>query len=172
MEDDILNNVDMGDVGTNIANTETVFAFSLSGNSSMTKAGEITENPNDVTSTESSISNCFVAIIKDGNVLSSYWYATSDLQTSSESFTTDIKRHMIVKVPSDKPALTAYAVANLTQTTADKLLTCTTIAGIRDVELAEHPNFLVKVGEQPIGAYETTTQLATHDDGNCNKINT
>lgn len=170
MEDDILNNVDMGDVGTNIANTETVFAFSLSGNSSMTKAGEITENPNDVTSTESSISNCFVAIIKDGNVLSSYWYATSDLQTSSESFTTDIKRHMIVKVPSDKPALTAYAVANLTQTTADKLLTCTTIAGIRDVELAEHPNFLVKVGEQPIGAYETTTQLATHDDGNCNKI--
>ena len=170
MEDDILNNVDMGGVGTNIANTEAVFAFSLSGNSSMTKAGEITENPNDVTSTESSISNCFVAIIKDGNVLSSYWYATSDLQTSSESFTTDIKRHMIVKVPSDKPALTAYAVANLTQTTADKLLTCTTIAGIRDVELAEHPNFLVKVGEQPIGAYETTTQLATHDDGNCNKI--
>ena len=128
------------------------------------------ENITDVTSTESSISNCFVAIIKDGNVLSSYWYATSDLQTSSESFTTDIKRHMIVKVPSDKPALTAYAVANLTQTTADKLLTCTTIAGIRDVELAEHPNFLVKVGEQPIGAYETTTQLATHDDGNCNKI--
>lgn len=43
MEDDILNNVDMGDVGTNIANTEAVFAFSLSGNSSMTKAGEITE---------------------------------------------------------------------------------------------------------------------------------
>lgn len=64
MEDDILNNVDMGGVGTNIANTEAVFAFSLSGNSSMTKAGEITENPNDVTSTESSISNCFVAIIK------------------------------------------------------------------------------------------------------------
>ena len=73
MEDDILNNVDMGGVGTNIANTEAVFAFSLSGNSSMTKAGEITENPNDVTSTESSISNCFVAIIKDDNVLSSYW---------------------------------------------------------------------------------------------------
>ena len=169
MEDDILNNVDMGGVGTNIANTEAVFAFSLSGNSSMTKAGEITENPNDVTSTESSISNCFVAIIKDDNVLSSYWYATSDLQTSSESFTTDIKRHMIVKVPSDKPALTAYAVANLTQTTADKLLACTTIAGIRDVELAE-PNFLVKVGEQPIGSYKTTTQLATHDDVNCNKI--
>ena len=69
MEDDILNNVDMGDVGTNIANTETVFAFSLSGNSSMTKAGEITENPNDVTSTESSISNCFVAIIKDGLIV-------------------------------------------------------------------------------------------------------
>ena len=169
MEDDILNNVDMGGVGTNIANTEAVFAFSLSGNSSMTKAGEITENPNDVTSTESSISNCFVAIIKDDNVLSSYWYATSDLQTSSESFTTDIERHMIVKVPSDKPALTAYAVANLTQTTADKLLACTTIAGIRDVELAE-PNFLVKVGEQPIGSYKTTTQLATHDDVNCNKI--
>ena len=161
--------VDMGGVGTNIANTEAVFAFSLSGNSSMTKAGEITENPNDVTSTESSISNCFVAIIKDDNVLSSYWYATSDLQTSSESFTTDIERHMIVKVPSDKPALTAYAVANLTQTTADKLLACTTIAGIRDVELAE-PNFLVKVGEQPIGSYKTTTQLATHDDVNCNKI--
>ena len=170
MEDDILNNVDMGGVGTNIANTEAVFAFSLSGNSSMTKAGEITENPNDVTSTESSISNCFVAIIKDDNVLSSYWYATSDLQTSSESFTTDIERHMIVKVPSDKPALTAYAVANLTQTTADKLLACTTIADIQDVELAEHPNFLVKVGEQPIGSYKTTTQLATHDDGNCNKI--
>lgn len=170
MEDDILNNVDMGGVGTNIANTEAVFAFSLSGNSSMTKAGEITENPNDVTSTESPISNCFVAIIKDDNVLSSYWYATSDLQTSSESFTTDIKRHMIVKVPSDKPALTAYAVANLTQTTADKLLACTTIADIQDVELAEHPNFLVKVGEQPIGSYKTTTQLATHDDGNCNKI--
>ena len=66
-------------------------------------------------------------------------------------------------------ALTAYAVANLTQTTADKLLACTTIAGIRDVELAE-PNFLVKVGEQPIGSYKTTTQLATHDDVNCNKI--
>ena len=128
MEDDILNNVDMGGVGTNIANTEAVFAFSLSGNSSMTKAGEITENPNDVTSTESSISNCFVAIIKDDNVLSSYWYETSDL-----------------------------------------LLACTTIAGIRDVELAE-PNFLVKVGEQPIGSYKTTTQLATHDDVNCNKI--
>ena len=91
-------------------------------------------------------------------------------QTSSESFTTDIERHMIVKVPSDKPALTAYAVANLTQTTADKLLACTTIADIQDVELAEHPNFLVKVGEQPIGSYKTTTQLATHDDGNCNKI--
>ena len=72
---------------------------------------------------------------------------------------------MIVKVPSDKPALTAYAVANLTQTTADKLLACTTIADIQDVELAEHPNFLVKVGEQPIGSYKTTTQLATHDDG-------
>lgn len=43
MEDDILNNVDMGGVGTNIANTEAVFAFSLSGKSSMTKAGEITE---------------------------------------------------------------------------------------------------------------------------------
>ena len=157
MEDDILNNVDMGGVGTNIANTEAVFAFSLSGNSSMTKAGEITENPNDVTSTESSISNCFVAIIKDDNVLSSYWYATKRFADSSESFTTDIKRHMIVKVPSDKPALTAYAVANLTQTTADKLLACTTIAGIRDVELAE-PNFLVKVGEQPIGSYKTTTQ--------------
>ena len=63
MEDDILNNVDMGGVGTNIANTEAVFAFSLSGKSSMTKAGEITENPNDVTSTESSISNCFVALL-------------------------------------------------------------------------------------------------------------
>ena len=169
MEDDILSGVDTKGTEANILDTEAVFILSLSGNSSMTKAGEITENPNDVTSTESSISNCFVAIIKDDNVLSSYWYATSDLQTSSESFTTDIERHMIVKVPSDKPALTAYAVANLTQTTADKLLACTTIAGIRDVELAE-PNFLVKVGEQPIGSYKTTTQLATHDDVNCNKI--
>ena len=76
--------------------------------------------------------------------MSSYWYATSDLNGSSESFTTDIERHMIVKVPSDKPALTAYAVANLTQTTADKLLACTTIADIQDVELAEHPNFSSK----------------------------
>ena len=142
MEDDILNNVDMGDVGTNIANTETVFAFSLSGNSSMTKAGEITENPNDVTSTESSISNCFVAIIKDGKCIV-FLLSTqrNDLQTSSESFTTDIKRHMIVKVPSDKPALTAYAVANLTQTTTDVLLTCTTIVVYSGYRLAEHPTF-------------------------------
>lgn len=171
MEDDILNDVGTKGTDANSADTEAVFSISLSGNSSMTKAVE-TEDPNVTTSTEAFISNCFVAIIDDkGDVLSSYWYATSDLQTSSESFTTDIKRHMIVKVPSkNPPTLKAYAVANLNQPTASGLLACTTLSGIKAVELGEQPNLLVKVGEKAIGSYKTTTQLAPHDDENCTEV--
>lgn len=170
MEDDILNDVDTKGSDTNIADTEAVFSISLSGNGPMTKAGE-KEDPNIDTSTEASISNCFVAIIEGENVLSSYWFKTADLQASSESFTTEIKRHMIVKVPSkNPPTLSAYAVANLNEETASRLLACNTLSGIKNVELAEPPTLLVKVGEQPIGAYMTTSQLATHDDANCNKV--
>lgn len=170
MEDDILNDVDTKGSDTNIADTEAVFSISLSGNGPMTKAGE-KEDPNIDTSTEASISNCFVAIIEGENVLSSYWFETADLQASSESFTTEIKRHMIVKVPSkNPPTLSAYAVANLSAETASRLLACKTLNGIKNVELAEPPTLLVKVGGQPIGAYKTTSQLATHDDANCNKV--
>lgn len=170
MEDDILNDVETKGSEANISDTEAVFILSLSGNSSRTKAVE-TEDPNVATSTEATISNCFVAIIKDGNeVLSSYWYETSDLQAAAD-YTTDITRHMIIKVPSkNQLVLKAYAVANLNEGTANSLLACTTLNDIKDVELTEHPNLLVKLGEQAIDSYKTTAQLATHDDDNCNKI--
>lgn len=171
MEDDILSGVDTKGTEANILDTEAVFTLSLSGNSSMTRAAE-TEDPNVATSTEATISNCFVAIIKgDNEVLSSYWYETSDLQAAKNDYTTDITRHMIVKVPSkNQPTLKAYAVANLKEETAGKLLACTTLSGIKEVELVEQPNLLVKLGEQSIGSYKTTAKLATHDDDNCNKI--
>lgn len=170
MEDDILNDVETKGSEANISDTEAVFILSLSGNSSRTEAVE-TEDPNVATSTEVTIRNCFVAIIKDGNeVLSSYWYETSDLQAAAD-YTTDITRHMIVKVPSkNQPMLKAYAVANLNEVTANSLLACTTLNDIKDVELTEQPNLLVKLGEQAIDSYKTTAQLATHDDDNCNKI--
>ena len=114
------------------------------------------------TSTEVTIRNCFVAIIKDGNeVLSSYWYETSDLQAAAD-YTTDITRHMIVKVPSkNQPMLKAYAVANLNEVTANSLLACTTLNDIKDVELTEQPNLLVKLGEQAIDSYKTTSTFGT-----------
>ena len=66
MEDDILSGVDTKGSEANISDTEAVFILSLSGNSSRTEAVE-TEDPNVATSTEVTIRNCFVAIIKDGN---------------------------------------------------------------------------------------------------------
>lgn len=143
-----------------------MFDFSFTGlntrSSSSLGDADQTEPADTETSTEASISNCFIAAIdNDDNVLASVFYDN----LSQSGLDATIGGHMIIKVNKEQP-LRFVAVANLYNNAKVSLLNCTTLNAIYNVPLVgEHPNTLVKVGiSESISNYKTSDKILNHED--------
>lgn len=165
--DSIMNDIDKEVVGS----TERIamFDFTFSGKDIQTRGFDVSEGgsqpANITTSTEATISNCFIAALNENEeVLASFFYNNSSL--SQKEYVATINEHMIIKVPADKlPALRFYAVTNLYDESKNKLLACTSLDAIKQVTLNdETPNQLVKVGiSDELNNYKTSPSIDAHD---------
>lgn len=174
--DTIMNDIDNGVAAS--SEKVAIFDFSFSGDVLQTKSSSTVANgnsPADIeTSTEASISNCYIAAIDEsGNVLASYFYEV----LTQDGYLATVNEHMIIKVPATKqPGLRFFAVANLFENSKDKLLACKALSNIDKVLLEdESPNILVKTGiSEVISAYSTSESLKDNkhsiEDCVCNNI--
>lgn len=164
--DSIMNDIDKEVAGS----TERIamFDFTFSGKNIQTRGSDVSEGgsqpANVTTSTEATISNCFIAALNEnGKVLASFFYSTNFLSQKENVAT--INEHMILKVPAGKlPTLRFYAVTNLYDDSKNELLACTSLGAIEQVTLNdETPNQLVKVGiSEELNNYKTSPSIDAH----------
>lgn len=166
--DSIMNDIDKEVAGS--SERIAMFDFTFSGKNIQTRGSEVSEDgsqlANVTTSTEATISNCFIAALNEnGEVLASFFYSTNSLSQKEDVAT--INEHMILKVPADKlPALRFYAVTNLYDESKKMLLACASLDAIKQVTLNdETPNQLVKVGiSDELNSYKTSPSIDAHDE--------